>query len=381
MIHSVWHNRSRIGYGRTSANPSSAVISKNRNFFVPAETSGPRRHRADAATTTSLPRPLRRLLGVGALVLVLGGSLSFAAAQAPDDSAADAAADASWDAVAGRENVWAQVSRSDGARVALEAGDPVTFTVTVDGRTLDLTSGASTLADALIDNGILVGLDDVVSAEMNAKPTDGQAVTISRVGMVYGSETTAIPFETVERETSALFRGTTRVETEGVEGSRVTTYVATYENGVEVGRVTQAEILPAAPAAEVVLVGTTSGSSSSTASSGSSEAAAAPVQTYSGGDPRAIAQSMVAARGWGADQWSCLDRLWQRESNWNPSAQNRSSGAYGIPQALPGSKMGTVAADWRTNPATQITWGLNYISSRYGTPCGAWGQSQSVGWY
>ena len=381
MIHSVWHNRSRIGYGRTSANPSSAVISKNRNFFVPAETSGPRRHRADAATTTSLPRPLRRLLGVGALVLVLGGSLSFAAAQAPDDSAADAAADASWDDVAGRENVWAQVSRSDGARVALEAGDPVTFAVTVDGRTLDLTSGASTLADALIDNGILVGLDDVVSAEMNAKPTDGQAVTISRVGMVYGSETTAIPFETVERETSALFRGTTRVETEGVEGSRVTTYVATYENGVEVGRVTQAEILAAAPAAEVVLVGTTSGSSSSTASSGSSEAAAAPVQTYSGGDPRAIAQSMVAARGWGADQWSCLDRLWQRESNWNPSAQNRSSGAYGIPQALPGSKMGTVAADWRTNPVTQITWGLNYISGRYGTPCGAWGQSQSVGWY
>ena len=62
-------------------------------------------------------------------------------------------------------------------------------------------------------------------------------------------------------------------------------------------------------------------------------------------------------------------------------ARNRSSGAYGIPQALPGSKMATIAADWETNPITQIKWGLNYIAERYGTPCGAWGHSQSFGWY
>lgn len=81
------------------------------------------------------------------------------------------------------------------------------------------------------------------------------------------------------------------------------------------------------------------------------------------------------------DQWSCLDALWQRESNWNPSAMNPSSGAYGIPQSLPGSKMASAGADWRTNPATQIRWGLGYIKGRYGSPCGAWGHSQSVGWY
>ena len=74
-------------------------------------------------------------------------------------------------------------------------------------------------------------------------------------------------------------------------------------------------------------------------------------------------------------------RLVQRESNWNPTAQNPSSGAYGIPQSLPGSKMASVGSDWRTNPATQITWGLNYISGRYGTPCGALAHSNSVGWY
>lgn len=99
------------------------------------------------------------------------------------------------------------------------------------------------------------------------------------------------------------------------------------------------------------------------------------------GTAQAIARDMVHARGWGDDQYSCLYNLWQKESNWNVYAQNASSGAYGIPQALPGSKMGTVGGDWQTNPVTQITWGLGYIGDRYGTPCGAWGHSQSVGWY
>ncbi|MFT4010630.1 MAG: transglycosylase SLT domain-containing protein, partial [Nocardioidaceae bacterium] len=75
-----------------------------------------------------------------------------------------------------------------------------------------------------------------------------------------------------------------------------------------------------------------------------------------------------------------LPGTWDRESHWNPSAANRSSGAYGIPQALPGW-MGSAGPDWRTNPATQIRWGLGYIQARYGTPCGAWGHSQSHGWY
>jgi hypothetical protein len=99
------------------------------------------------------------------------------------------------------------------------------------------------------------------------------------------------------------------------------------------------------------------------------------------GSAQAVAREMVLARGWGEDQYACLYNLWQRESNWNVYAQNRSSGAYGIPQALPGSKMATAGADWQTNAVTQISWGLGYISGRYGTPCGAWGHSQSVGWY
>jgi hypothetical protein len=98
-------------------------------------------------------------------------------------------------------------------------------------------------------------------------------------------------------------------------------------------------------------------------------------------DPRSVGRIMAAERGWGTTQFTCLNRLWNRESQWNYRASNPSSGAYGIPQALPGRKMISAGSDWRTNPVTQIKWGLNYIADRYATPCGAWNHSESVGWY
>jgi len=96
---------------------------------------------------------------------------------------------------------------------------------------------------------------------------------------------------------------------------------------------------------------------------------------------QATARGMLGSYGWGDDQFGCLYNLWQRESGWNYQAYNASSGAFGIPQALPGSKMASAGADWQTSARTQIAWGLGYISGRYGTPCNAWGHSQSVGWY
>ena len=98
-------------------------------------------------------------------------------------------------------------------------------------------------------------------------------------------------------------------------------------------------------------------------------------------DPRAVARLMLADFGFADSQFGCLDSLWTKESNWNYQASNPSSGAYGIPQSLPGSKMGTIAGDWQTNPVTQITWGLTYIKSVYGTPCSAWAHSQATNWY
>jgi hypothetical protein len=85
--------------------------------------------------------------------------------------------------------------------------------------------------------------------------------------------------------------------------------------------------------------------------------------------------------GWGADQFGALEQLWQRESGWSQSAHNSSSGAHGIPQALPGSKMGSFGDDWATNPETQIKWGLSYIDSVYGSPAAALASSHARGWY
>ncbi|XVX19470.1 hypothetical protein ACQP1U_14320 [Actinomycetota bacterium] len=98
-------------------------------------------------------------------------------------------------------------------------------------------------------------------------------------------------------------------------------------------------------------------------------------------DPKSVAKGLLAEHGWGADQFSCLNSLWTKESNWDFRATNPSSGAYGIPQSLPGSKMATFGSDWQTNPVTQIKWGMDYIKGRYGTPCAAWGHSQAVNWY
>lgn len=94
---------------------------------------------------------------------------------------------------------------------------------------------------------------------------------------------------------------------------------------------------------------------------------------------------MVLAKGWDLTQMGCLEKLWDKESHWNHNARNRSSGAYGIPQSLPESNLGKEeqggADDYRTNPATQINWGLTYIGKRYKTPCNAWNHSINTGWY
>jgi hypothetical protein len=99
------------------------------------------------------------------------------------------------------------------------------------------------------------------------------------------------------------------------------------------------------------------------------------------GSPQQIAMGMLGSYGWSSSQFSCLDPLWNQESGWNVFASNPTSGAYGIPQALPGSKMASAGPDWQSDAATQIRWGLGYIQSTYGSPCGAWAHEQADGWY
>ncbi|MEU2771924.1 transglycosylase SLT domain-containing protein [Streptomyces sp. NPDC007162] len=113
------------------------------------------------------------------------------------------------------------------------------------------------------------------------------------------------------------------------------------------------------------------------AASRSASVASFPVQSsYTVAQIQAMAQSMVAS-----GQFQCFSNIVDHESSWNYQAVNASSGAYGLFQALPGSKMSSVGADWQTNPATQIKWGLNYMNSRYGSPCDAWSFWQANHWY
>ena len=93
-----------------------------------------------------------------------------------------------------------------------------------------------------------------------------------------------------------------------------------------------------------------------------------------------IGKGLAAQRGWTGEQWNCLQSLWYKESGWSINSGSPSS-AFGIPQALPGTKMASAGSDWRTNASTQIRWGLGYISGRYVTPCAAWAHSQSHNWY
>ncbi|MBD8042894.1 hypothetical protein H9638_03605 [Arthrobacter sp. Sa2BUA2] len=108
-------------------------------------------------------------------------------------------------------------------------------------------------------------------------------------------------------------------------------------------------------------------------------AASVPVDDPAGA--KAYAATALGGHGWGASEMACLDTLWTKESEWLTSATNASSGAYGIPQALPGTKLATAGGDWQTNYKTQVNWGLTYIESRYGSPCSALNFHYANNWY
>jgi hypothetical protein len=98
-------------------------------------------------------------------------------------------------------------------------------------------------------------------------------------------------------------------------------------------------------------------------------------------DPKTLAKALMPLYGLSSSQFSCVDNIWEHESRWNVHADNPYSSAYGIPQALPGSKMSSAGPDWQNSAETQIRWGLNYIKERYGSACAAWSYKQSHGWY
>ena len=299
--------------------------------------------------------------------------------------------------------------------------------VTVDGTTREVAARPGQDARAILEaSGVSVHPLDRVNVTTGA--AGELSINVSRVTRGEATETVEIPFNETTTTSSDLFVGESQVTTVGVNGATTWTVwqekkgdevltsvpITEHSTSQPVTQVRSEGTKEATPAALVAAgidpkatleekveadgtasvryrakLGTIStkeeiaaiAADTKNADAATAAAAGAVPTTYSGEDPRSLAKPLVAAQGWGDSEYQCLVLLWNRESQWNPYAENASSGAYGIPQSLPGSKMASAGADWRTNPITQINWGIGYIKGRYGTPCSAWAHSNAVGWY
>lgn len=250
-----------------------------------------------------------------------------------------------------------------------QRGPLVNVTVAIDGQSQELATHAADVRTVLKELDVVLVEGDVVSPGLDEVLTDGATVTVASAATETVTVTEEIAFKTKKENDSTLDKGKKVVKTEGTAGERLTTYSVQVVDGVEVSRVEIASAVVSEPRDKVVSVGTKEPFSVPTG---------AKVQP---GSARAIAKKMLKDRGWGDDEFKCLDALWQRESGWRVTAHNTSSGAYGIPQAMPGSKMASAGADWKTSAETQIKWGLGYVKGRYKTPCGAWAHFQAKHWY
>jgi uncharacterized protein YabE (DUF348 family) len=248
----------------------------------------------------------------------------------------------------------------------IEVRTPKTVTFVHNHTRQPITTTAATVGDLIEQLGVPLGADTQVSVPAATAITDGAVITLHQVTHRLVTETRPIPYHRTTRKTSSLDKGVTKVAASGRAGQRQVTVDITYVDGAQMQRTQVHSRTVRQPRTQVTEVGTH----------------VDPQPTYNGtpASAQAIARSMLAARGW-SSQMGCLVELWNHESSWRVDAYNP-SGAYGIPQALPGSKMASAGSDWHTSAATQIRWGLDYIASRYGDPCGAWSTWQAHGgWY
>jgi uncharacterized protein YabE (DUF348 family) len=223
--------------------------------------------------------------------------------------------------------------------------------------------------------GMLLGSLDIESNSKTSVPLDSPVtndmhIDIKEVESKNQVKTVLVPFKVIKKKTSDLYKGETVVKTQGKVGIQKSIYNLEKNKKQVINKKSIGQLIVKQPVAQVVLVGTKK----------RPEVPDVSVDV-SPGSAQSIAQDMLSDYGWDSGQFKCLVALWNRESGWRVNANNPYSGAYGIPQALPGNKMASAGSDWRTNPATQIKWGLGYIKGRYSSPCGAWAHSESSGWY
>ncbi|MBR4399505.1 MAG: G5 domain-containing protein [Aeriscardovia sp.] len=260
----------------------------------------------------------------------------------------------------------------------------------------------------LQEGDIMLEQGDSVSPSLSSPVNENTVITIDSPNSQISTQDTPIAYNVITKNDPSMQVGTEKVSVKGKAGVMQTTKLVRRTGSKVTFSNTIVSFVKTAPTNEVILIGTkpvaspspaspssssASSSAGSSASSSSSQPPSSPSSSSSSsspsassssigttqavGNPQKIAQQMLEEHGWGAEQFTCLVELWQKESGWNVTAENP-SGAYGIPQALPGSKMGP---GWQTSATVQISWGLEYIATRYGTPCGAWAHEVADNWY
>lgn len=248
-------------------------------------------------------------------------------------------------------------AQDTGLQMTVKRATPFTFTLY--GKTITARTQATTVGDMLREKHINLASDDRLSVDRATPITASLAVRVWREGKQTITVDEPVAFTTDQVKDADQPLGYKQVQTPGADGSRSVTYEVMIQDGKEVSRTQIAAITTKEAVKQVEVVG-----------------AKLPTPTNPT-EAQALGHQMMLAYGYGEDQWSCLYTLWSHESGWRVNAGN-ASGAYGIPQALPGSKMG---AGWQTDAAAQIQWGLGYIKGRYGSPCHAWDIWQTQKWY
>ena len=273
-----------------------------------------------------------------------------------------------------------------------------------NGYEMTVLTAKTNVKEILEDNNIIINEDEKVSPNQDEEISSNKSIKISKkseqevevakvsesgidatLDSLLGAYSTviekievveeAIPFETITKDVSEGAESTrNQVIQQGKEGLKRVTYKVKYQNETEIEKTKISEEIIEEPVNKIVQV-------KSVVVSSRSETPARVATSGSVAEYQAYAKQRVYEYGWSDADFNALVNLWNRESGWQVTNKNRSSGAYGIPQALPASKMASAGSDYLTNYKTQINWGLSYIKSRYGSPSNAWSAFRSKGWY
>ena len=249
---------------------------------------------------------------------------------------------------------------TDGAAEVLTINRATPVTFNFYGSVMQAYTQSKTVGAMLRERGVTMTAADGISPATTAQITAGMTIRLWRDGTQTITQDEDIQFETEQIRDANRERGYKEVKTAGVNGRRTVTYEVTTENGVEVKRMEINSNILTQPVKQVEVVGARGCANDTTAN-------------------RLLGHRLMLEYGFGEDQWEYLDKLWSHESGWVECKANYAgSGAYGIPQALPGSKMGP---GWQDDPEVQIRWGLGYIRGRYTNPLGAYNHWRSNNWY